>query len=289
MRGIILAGGTGSRLNPLTLVTSKQLLPVFNKPLIYYPLATLMLAGITKVLIISDKNNLSLFKKLFRDGCHLGIEISYAEQEKPNGIPEAFIIGENFINNEDVCLILGDNFFWGDGLGHKIKEAAANNIGATIFGTQVSNPERFGVVKVNDDLTPKSIEEKPSRPKSNIAVTGLYIYNGKVSKYAKELSKSKRQELEITDLNNIYLSNNELNLKILGRGFAWLDTGTPEDLLEASNFVKMLETQQNIMIACLEEVAFKMGLISKTQLTMLASNHPKTRYRSYLYDLISKN
>ncbi|MCL2521933.1 MAG: glucose-1-phosphate thymidylyltransferase RfbA [Erysipelotrichales bacterium] len=286
MKGIILAGGSGTRLHPLTQITSKQLLPVYDKPMIYYPLSTLMLAGIKEILIISTPTDLPGFKKLLGDGAQLGVNISYCEQPSPDGLAQAFIIGEDFIGNDDCTLILGDNIFYGNGLSAILKEAVKNNKGATVFGYFVNDPERFGVVEFDAGNKVVSIEEKPLKPKSNYAVTGLYIYNNDCVKLAKALKPSKRGELEITDLNKLYLKNNLLDVKLLGRGFAWLDTGTMDSLLEASNFIQLLEKRQGIKISIPEEIAYINKFISKADLETAAQRYGKSSYGQYLQKII---
>jgi glucose-1-phosphate thymidylyltransferase len=256
-----LAGGAGTRLYPLTLVTSKQLLPVYNKPMVYYPLSVLMLAGIREILVISTPRDLPNFRNLFGNGEQFGIRLSYAEQPSPDGLAQAFIIGDEFIGGDNVCLVLGDNIFYGSNFGVKLKEAAAKQAGATVFGFWVKNPERFGVVEFDESGRALSIEEKPKNPKSNYAVTGLYFYDNNVVKYAKALKPSFRGELEITDLNRIYLERGELDVKLLGRGFAWLDTGTFESLLDAGNFIRILEERQGVLLADLGEIARNNGWI----------------------------
>ena len=286
MKGIILAGGSGTRLYPLTEVTSKQLLPVYDKPMIFYPLSTLMLAGIRDILIISTPRDLPNFEKLLGDGSEYGIRLSYKIQEKPNGLAEAFIIGEDFIGKDSVAMILGDNIFYGNGLSLNLKKAVdCTEHGAAVFGYYVDDPERFGIVEFNDKGEAVSIEEKPEHPKSNYCVTGLYFYDNSVVKYAKSLKPSKRGELEITDLNRIYLEKGELEVKVLGQGFTWLDTGTHESLVEATNFVYTMETHQHRKIACLEEIAYLNGWISKEELLKAYEIFKKNQYGKYLKDV----
>lgn len=282
MKGIILAAGAGSRLYPASLPISKILLPVYDKPMIYYPITTLLLAGIKDILIITNSADLENFKKVLGDGSDIGVKISYAIQEVPRGIAESFLIAEDFIQNEPVALILGDNIFHGFGFSSMLKEVGKRTSGATVFGYQVQDPERFGVVEFDENNKAISIEEKPKNPKSNYAVTGLYFYDNKVVEYAKTLKPSARGELEITDLNKIYLENNNLTVEILGRGFAWLDTGTFESLLQAANFVQSMEINTGMKIASIEEVACRMGYISKEQLKELSKRYKQNGYGKYL-------
>ncbi len=282
LKGIVLAGGSGTRLYPLTMVTSKQLLPVYDKPMIYYPLSTLMLAGIREILIISTPADTPKFEALMGDGSKFGLHLSYAVQEKPEGLAQAFIIAEDFIGDDDVAMVLGDNIFYGNGLGSLLRSAATNNKRATIFGYYVDNPNAFGVVEFDENGKPVSIEEKPESPKSNYAVTGLYFYDNRVVEYAKSLKPSKRGELEITDINRIYLENGELDVKLMGRGFAWLDTGTVDSLIEASNFIRSIENLQGIQISALEEIAYNMRWISKKQLLESVEKYGKSPYGQHL-------
>ncbi len=288
MKGIILAGGSGTRLHPLTQVVSKQLLPVYDKPMIYYPLSVLMLAGIKEILIISTPHDLPNFKNLFGDGLQLGLNISYAEQPSPDGLAQAFIIGEDFIGKEDVCLVLGDNIFYGAGLHNLLKEAINNVVQeqkATVFGYYVDDPERYGVAEFDADGNVLSIEEKPVKPKSNFAVVGLYFYPNSVVQIAKEVQPSHRGELEITSVNAAYLDSNNLKLQLMSRGFAWLDTGTHEALTEATEFVKTIEKRTGLKIGCLEEIAYRKGFINKEQLHALATPLEKSGYGVYLLKL----
>lgn len=288
MKGIILAGGSGTRLYPITMGVSKQLLPVYDKPMIYYPLSVLMLAGIREVLIITTPEDQPAFQRLLKDGSQFGISISYAVQPKPDGLAQAFIIGEHFIGKDDVCLVLGDNIYYGQGFTPKLKEAvrkAKEGLGATVFGYQVKDPERFGVVEFDTDMKAISIEEKPTEPKSHFAVTGLYFYDNQVIDIAKKVVPSKRGELEITCVNNAYLALGELNVELLGRGFAWLDTGTHESLLEAAQFVETLEKRQGYKVACLEEIAFNRGWLSKEQLKETGKLMSKNSYGQYLLEV----
>ena len=288
MKGIILAGGSGTRLYPLTMVTSKQLLPVYDKPMIYYPLSTLMLAGIREILIISTIDDTPKFERLLGDGSQFGLKLSYAVQPKPEGLAQAFIIGEDFIGDDSVAMVLGDNLFYGNGLGHLLREAAKQQNRATIFGYYVENPQSFGVVEFDDDGVPVSIVEKPKHPKSNYAVTGLYFYDNRVVEYAKSLKPSKRGELEITDINKIYLENGDLDIRLMGRGFAWLDTGTHDSLAQASIFVEVIEKRQGLKIACLEGIAYRNGWITADKLRALAEPMLKNQYGQYLLKVIGE-
>ncbi|WP_288986667.1 glucose-1-phosphate thymidylyltransferase RfbA [uncultured Pseudoalteromonas sp.] len=289
MKGIILAGGSGTRLYPITMGVSKQLLPIYDKPMIYYPLSVLMLAGISEILIITTPEDSDSFERLLGDGSRFGIKLSYTIQPSPDGLAQAFILGEEFIGSDDVCLVLGDNVFYGQGFTPKLKHAvenAKNGIGATVFGYQVKDPERFGVVEFNEQQKAISIEEKPVKPKSHFAVTGLYFYDNTVVELAKQVEPSARGELEITCLNEMYLEQGKLNVEMLGRGFAWLDTGTHESLLEAAQFVETIEKRQGYKIACLEEIAFNNDWLSKQELKVLAKPFLKNSYGQYLMQLI---
>ena len=282
MKGIILAGGSGTRLYPLTMVTSKQLLPVYDKPMIFYPLSTLMLAGIKDILIISTPQDLPNFKKLLGNGSHYGINLSYAEQPSPDGLAQAFLIGEKFIGNDSCAMILGDNIFYGAGLSKHLREAESKKVGATIFGYYVNDPERFGIVEFDSNGKAISIEEKPENPKSNYCVTGLYFYDNRVVDFAKKVKPSERGELEITDLNKMYLEDGNLNVVTFGRGYAWFDMGTVDSLAEATEFIKVIETRQGIQIASLEEIAYLNKWIDKETLLESAKKYGKSNYGQYL-------
>ncbi|VAW24329.1 Glucose-1-phosphate thymidylyltransferase [hydrothermal vent metagenome] len=288
MKGIILAGGAGTRLYPITRSISKQIIPVYDKPMIYYPLSVLMLAGIREMLIISTPTDIHLYEELFGDGSHLGLEISYKIQPSPDGLAQAFILGEGFIGGDNVCMILGDNIFYGYNFSSILQEATELQDGATVFGYYVNDPERYGVVEFDNVGKVVSIEEKPPQPKSNYAVTGLYFYSNDVVEKAKFLKPSARGELEITDLNRLYLNENRLSVKLLGRGFAWLDTGTHDSLLQASNFIATIEQRQGLKVSCIEEIAFKKGYISRDELIKLAEPLKKNQYGEYLLRLAEK-
>lgn len=289
MKGIILAGGSGTRLYPITRGISKQLIPVYDKPMIYYPLSTLMLAGIREILVISTPDYLPLFEGLLGDGSEWGLSLSYQVQEHPNGLAEAFILGEDFIGDDAVCLILGDNIYYGAGLSELVQSAAQKTTGATVFGYHVNDPERFGVVEFDDAMHAVSIEEKPAQPKSNYAVTGLYFYDNQVVDIAKHIQPSPRGELEISDVNSEYLKRGQLDVKLMGRGYAWLDTGTHDSMMEAANFIATVQKRQNLKVACLEEIAYRMGYIDRDQLVKLAQPLKKNDYGQYLLRLAKEH
>ena len=282
MKGIILAGGSGTRLYPLTMITSKQLLPIYDKPMIYYPLSTLMLAGIQDILIISTPVDLPNFQKLLGDGSQYGVRLSYKEQPSPDGLAQAFLLGEEFIGSDDVAMVLGDNIFYGQHFGEALQKAASNKGRATVFGYRVDDPERFGIVEFDENGKVLSVEEKPEHPKSNYCITGLYFYDNRVVEYAKSLKPSPRGELEITDLNRIYLEQGDLVVQLLGKGYAWLDTGTMDSLLEAGEFVHMVQTRQNVMISAPEEIAFQKGWITQETLLETAGKYGKSAYGMHL-------
>ena len=289
MKGIILAGGSGTRLHPITLSISKQLLPVYNKPMIYYPISILMLADIREILIITTPQDMPQFKRLLGDGSDLGVQFSYAEQSNPNGLAEAFIIGREFVGNDSVCLVLGDNILYGNGLAKLLKEAKERTTGATLFAYEVKDPERYGVVELDTSGKATSIEEKPAHPKSNLAVTGLYFYDNRVLDIAANLKPSKRGELEITDVNNEYLKKNEVHVSIMGRGYTWLDAGTHDSLMQAHHFVQIFEQRQGLYIACLEEIAFLQNFITKEDLKALGKRLGKSEYGRYLTQIAERH
>lgn len=289
MKGIVLAGGSGTRLFPITKGVSKQLLPIYDKPMIYYPISVLMLAGIREILIISTPEDMAGYQRLLSDGSQFGVHFTYEIQPSPDGLAQAFLIGESFIGDDDVCLILGDNIYFGESFSQKLERATDTTCGATVFGYQVTDPERFGVVEFDDDFNAVSIEEKPKIPKSNYAVTGLYFYDNSVIEMAKQITPSERGELEITTINQLYLEQNRLKVELLGRGFAWLDTGTHESLMDASNFVYTIEKRQGLKVACLEEIAYRKGWVNKADLQELVKPLAKTGYGQYIQRLIETN
>ncbi|MDB1553430.1 glucose-1-phosphate thymidylyltransferase RfbA [Latilactobacillus sakei] len=289
MKGIILAGGSGTRLYPITKAVSKQLIPVYDKPMIYYPMSALMLAGIQDIMIISTPTDTPRFEELFGDGHDLGLNIEYAVQDKPNGLAEAFIIGADFIGDDSVCLILGDNIYYGGGLSEMLQRTAKKEVGATVFGYHVNDPERFGVVDFDENMHAKSIIEKPEHPASNYAVTGLYFYDNQVVEIAKNIKPSPRGELEITDINKAYLEKGQLDVELMGRGFAWLDTGTHDSLHEASSFIATVQKRQNLKVACLEEIAYRMNYIDKAKVIELAQPLKKNDYGQYLLRLVNED
>jgi len=289
MKGIVLAGGSGTRLFPITKGVSKQLLPIYDKPMIYYPISVLMLAGIREILIISTPDDMAGYQRLLGDGSQFGGHFTYEVQTSPDGLAQAFLIGESFIGDDDVCLILGDNIYFGESFSQKLERATDTTHGATVFGYQVTDPERFGVVEFDDDFNAVSIEEKPKIPKSNYAVTGLYFYDNSVIEMAKQIGPSERGELEITAINQLYLEQNRLKVELLGRGFAWLDTGTHESLMDASNFVYTIEKRQGLKVACLEEIAYRKGWVNKADLQELVKPLSKTGYGQYIQRLIETN
>ena len=288
MKGIILAGGAGTRLYPVTLPVCKQLLPIYDKPMIYYPLSVLMMAGIREILIISTPEDIGRFEHLFGNGSTVGLSLSYKVQEQPNGLAEAFILGKQFIGSDSVSLVLGDNIFFGHNFSSMVRNAAEQKSGATVFGYYVNNPKDYGVVEFDKNGKAVSLEEKPEKPKSNYAVVGLYFYDNRVVEYAENLGPSARGELEITDLNRIYLENGTLNVRVMGRGYAWLDTGTHESLIEAANFVKAIEDRQGLKIACIEEIAYTMGYIDKEQALKLADTYAKSGYGEYIRRIVEE-